>query len=221
MTDKFKILCVLVRGSVGFTPDYVTRLRTMVQNQLPMDHEFVCLTDQPERLPSYVRTIRVPTPSPRRGAWWSKLQLFNPAHGLRGSAMYLDLDVLIVRPLKPVVDVSDATLTLIPHAGDFNGRKGLSVVKRYNSSVMRWRVENHHDLFTEFDESVTDRLWGDQDWIGERLPNQPMMPLEWFPRVSEVKYPPRWPDNAKIVLCKRPKNHVLVQQQPELARYWG
>jgi hypothetical protein len=203
------VLCVFVHGNVPFTSDYVVRLRSMMRRHLPTQHEFTCLTDSPESLPRDMRTVKISRPENFPG-WWSKLEIFSPEHELSGPSIYVDLDVLVVRSLELLADVN-STLTLIPHEGDFNGRLGLQVVKKYNSSVMVCHPDRLRSLYCDWNHGVTRRLWGDQDWIAERMPSQPTFPLGWFPRLSAIRVPaegrPRWPEEAKIVLCKRPKNH--------------
>lgn len=214
------VACVLVRGYVGYTPEYVYRLRGMVRRHLGLEHEFVCLTDQADKL-SGVRSVTVPTPD-RNYPWWAKVHLFR--RGVLGDArraLYLDLDSLVVDDLEPVA-LFPAQFALVPHAGSFEGKHGRRVVKRFNSSVMAWDVGCNHDLYDMCWPSVEERLWGDQDWIGERWPDAAAMPLEWFPRLSEISDERnfRVPHDARVVLCKKPKNTVAARRHPEFAEMW-
>lgn len=211
------VTCVLVRGNVPFTPEYVVRLRSMIGRFIDRSFHMFCLTDQPKSMPRDVTPIVI---KPRAGmpGWWSKLELFNPANGLKGPGLYVDLDVLLVAPLRPIIEFP-AGMALAPHAGSWEGRDGKVVVKRFNSSVIKvddWCL--HHHLYSDWSPAVADRLWGDQDWIGERAPYAQTMPLEWFPRLSEVK--PPWPRGTKVVLCKKPKNHDAVKQYPWFNEMW-
>lgn len=219
------IICVLVKANVPYTMEYVERLQSMVLRHLGRPHKFVVLTDDPFSVPAGVHTaIKIPTPPKGQGGWWSKLQIFNPALGLSGKAIYLDLDVLLTQNLDAIVDFPQP-MALIPHAGTFNGRKGLRVVKRYNSSVIKFNLGEHPELFEQFNIGVTRRLWGDQDWIAERLPDLPTMPLDWFPRLSELltgdasSEPPDFGE-AKVVLCKRPKNADAAAKWPWFNEMW-
>lgn len=224
------VACVWVRGNVPFTADYVFRLRSMVRRALPYFHRFICFTDRPGELPG-METITI-EPTTVAG-WWSKLALFNPAHGLRGPGLYLDLDVLVVDNLAPVAGIAGATpfhepfLSLIPHAGTFEGRGGLRVVKRYNSSVMAMHFGTTPRIWSDWSPKVASDLWGDQDWIGQGWPNLPTMPLEWFPRLSELRCDCSaaaeevpWQPSAKVVLCKKPKNHEAAARWPWFERAW-
>lgn len=212
------VACVWVEANVAYGLEYVDKLRSMVRRRMPYQHRFVCLTDRPRHaLSAGAEPIRINHPKGRHG-WWAKLELFNPAHGLSGECLYLDLDVLLVADITPILTFEHQGLALIPHAGDFEGRNGLKVVKRYNSSVMRFVPSRKTAILWEaWTPGVARRLWGDQDWIGECLPDQPMMPLEWFPRISEIRKPVQ---NAKIVLMKRPKNHVAAEQLAWVREMW-
>lgn len=214
------VACVFVRANVRFCPDYVTKLRSMVRRHLPLAHRFVCLTDRPEAFAGdpEIQTIRVPQVPMGRAGWWSKLHLFDPENGLRGPGLYLDLDVLVVRSLLPIAEFMPEPLALIPHAGTFDGHGRRLVVKRYNSSVMRIAFGMAPALYRDWTSDVEQRLWGDQDWIGERMPDLPTMPLEWFPRISEIRDPPNWPEEARVVLVKKPKNHDI--KAPWIAEHW-
>lgn len=214
------VACVWVQANVPYSVDYVIRLRSMVRRHLQLSHEFICLTDRPGCLPADVETVRIATPC--GAGWWAKLELFNPAHGLRGEGLYLDLDVLLVGSIADIArwDPGVGGLVLLPHAGTFEGRGGRKVIKRYNSSVMRLRFGASTELWSEWQGAVAARLWGDQDWIGERLPNLPTMPSAWFPRLSQVERPPCWPKEAKVILCKVPKNHVALERWTWFGEWW-
>lgn len=216
------VACVLVRGHVGFTPDYAIRLRNMASRALPA-HRFVCLTDQPESLPG-METIRI-TPPAGVYAWWAKVELFNPVHDALqcGRILYMDLDVLIVDRLQPIVDFTSGFAIVPDAAPNFIGKGGLKVVKRYNSSVMCWEGGAHNDLYVDWRPDVARRLWGDQDWIGERLPDASKMPLRWFPRLSQVTSRGRVDDmmrDAKVILCKKPKNVDAAKRWPWFREAW-
>ncbi len=221
MITNLNIACVLVRGNVPYTVEYVRRLRSAVVRRLVFPHQFTVLTDEPNRFTGVpgIRVVEIPGVGHLPG-WWAKVQLFNPAHFAEGQrVVYLDLDTLPVDSLDPIVGYP-SPFALVPHAGNFQGRGRLRVVKNYNSSVMSWVVSPRTcSLYTDWTLDVTNRLWGDQDWIGERVPDADKMPIEWFPRLSEISGPPL-PKGAKVILCKRPKNHEAAQQFPWFREMW-
>ena len=212
------VLCVWVQGHVPFSVDYVTRLRSMARRALPQ-HRFVCLTDRPSALPGDMDAIILPTPPVHLKGWWSKVRLFDPGLPLSGRLLYLDLDVLLVGDLSPVINFP-GRLALAPDgAPAFRPHNGTVCVKRYNSSVMAWNYGAHPELFKEWNQHVAQRLWGDQDWIGERVPGASVMPAEWFPRLSAAVSPP-WPMEAKVILCKKPKNAEAAAKWPWFDKEW-
>ena len=211
------VACVWVNGHVPFTADYVVKLYSMVRRHLSRPFRFVCLTDRGYELPESIQTIPIHLPYRMKG-WWSKIELFNAAHHWKGRVLYLDLDTLIVSALDDVVDFP-APFALAPHTGTFNGRDGLLVVKRFNSSVMVWDAGTQDYLYHKWTPQVTRRLWGDQDYIGEQSKHAVPMPLEWFPRLSQVQWP-HVPVEAKVVLCKKPKNTDAAKTLSGFAEAW-
>lgn len=211
------VVCVWVRGHVPFTLEYVVRLRSMVRRHLAREHRFVCLTDRPQFMPEGIEGVVIPSPKPLKG-WWSKIHLFSPAVGLTGRVLYLDLDTLVVSSLDPILDYP-APFALAPDAGTFRPKGELQVVKRFNSSVMAWDAGVNHRLFEAWTPAVAERLWGDQDWIGEQLPEAAAMPIWWFPRLSELDGKPP-SEAAKVVLAKKPKNDVAADLYPWFGQIW-
>lgn len=210
------VASVWVRGQVPYGLEYVTRLRNMVDRHLTRAHAFVCLTDRPWLLPADIRGIPIATPALK--GWWGKVELFNRRHGFAGRMLYLDLDSLIVDSLESIVKFP-APFALVPDAGSFQGKDCLTVVKRFNSSVMVWDAGVNSRLYDDWTPAVGKRLHGDQDWIGEQMPEADMMPLDWFPRMSQLSgRPPVAP--ARVVLVKKPKNHEASDQFPWFSAMW-
>jgi hypothetical protein len=189
----------------------------MARRYLPA-HRFVCLTDRASCLPRDLETLPITAPH-RAYGWWAKIHLFNPALPLSGRLLYFDLDVLLARNLEEVVTFP-APLAFAPNGGTFQPRNGLRCVKLFNSSVIVWDHGTHPELFTTWTPEVTRRLWGDQDWFGEQAPRAAAMPASWFPRLSEVGTGPPWHEDAKVLLCKKPKNVEAATQFPWFAEAW-
>jgi hypothetical protein len=214
------VACVFVEGHVPFTTEYVVKLRSMVKRNLDRPHDFVCFTDRSAYLPADMDRIVIGTP---RGvyAWWSKLNLFNPKLGLSGRILYLDLDVLITKPLDPIADYP-SPFALVPHAGEFNGKGDKKVIKKYNSSVMVFEANRYAHLYTTWSPKITYRLWGDQDFIAGLLPDLDMMPRAWFPRLSQINGDglSAVPE-ARVVLAKRPKNADAAIKWPWFKEAWN
>jgi len=103
------VLCM--KWGSKFDASYVNRLYAMVRERLQRPHRFVCLTDDATGIDPGVETL----PLPEVG-WddepdinlhgWRKVGLMAPQIGdLQGTALFLDLDVVIVDALDPFFDL--------------------------------------------------------------------------------------------------------------------
>jgi hypothetical protein len=232
------VACVYVKGPYPYSVDYVVRLERMVRRYLQRPFTFVCLGDadttreivhasvtEPGFSPYVIQIKSLAGVVPDNGSgYWNKLRLFDPLLELRGRVLFLDLDTLIVAPLDPIVDypaglalTTDALVTERAHID--RDRYGRRLVRRFNSSVMVFDGGTHADLWTRWSPKVAEQLSTDQDWIGEQAEDAVGMPLEWFPRISRVQ--PPWPEEAKVVLVKKPKNHEAVTRWPWFEAQWG
>jgi len=222
------VACVFVHGPYPYTAEYVIRLQRMVARYVKLPHRFVCLTDRANELPADISVIPIASMSsvvPRNGAgYWNKVRLFDPTLGLTGRVLYIDLDSIIVAYLDPIIDMP-ASLALttdalvVERAHLDTDRFGRKIVRRFNSSVMVFDSGACDDLWQRWTPLVAQRLSTDQDWIGEQAPDAKGMPIEWFPRISQVR--PPWPAEAIVVLVKKPKNIQAVERWPELDAWWG
>lgn len=211
------VACVWVHANVAYDVEYIVRLNSMVSRHLTQPFRFVCLTDAPQSVPAGIKAIRIHHPVGLFG-WWAKIELFNSTHCFSGRMLYLDLDTLVVSSLEPIVDFH-APFALVPHAGTFNGKHGLSVVKKFNSSVMVWDAGTQDHIYHLWSRAIARSLWGDQDWIGVQCPDAAVMPAEWFPRLSDLDWP-TYPPQAKVVLCKKPKNADAAKTLKGFAEAW-
>lgn len=215
------VCCVWVKANVPYSVEYVTRLHAMCKRWIDRPFRFVCFTDQPWAIPDGIERAIVAHPKDMSG-WWAKVNLFDKSRDLQGRILYLDLDTLIVSNLDCVIDYP-APFALVPHAGTFQGRNGLSVVKRFNSSVMAWDAGTQDHVFNNWVPKVTKRLWGDQDFIGEQCPFAATFPPEWFPRISDLTVSGSLviPDTAKVVLVKKPKCEEAALKWSNFREAWA
>ncbi|HEY6132511.1 MAG TPA: glycosyltransferase, partial [Rubrivivax sp.] len=97
------ILCM--KWGTKYGPEYVNRLYAMVRRHLRGDFRFVCLTDRNDGIRNEVQCFPIPDLAlpdglPERG--WKKLTTFEAdLYGLKGTALFLDLDVVIVDAIDP------------------------------------------------------------------------------------------------------------------------
>jgi hypothetical protein len=231
------VTCVFVRGPYPYTADYVVRLERMVKQHLRRPFHFVCLTDRVSELPRSIDSIPIASLAgvvPDNGVgYWNKLRLFDPRLGLNGRLLFLDLDTLVVAPLDPIVDYQaslalTADAFIVERAHLNTDRYGRRLVRRFNSSVMVWDAGTQSELWTRWTPAVAKRMSTDQDWIGEHAEEAVGMDLAWFPRISHLVRDEQFaatgapmPADAKVILVKKPKNHVALQQWPWFDHAWG
>ena len=146
---------------------------------------------------------------PERG--WTKLCVFSATlqteHALRGTALFLDLDVVIV---------GDIT-ALFEHPGEFliihDWKRRWRITG--NSSVFRFEFGAHADALERFrteHESIRARLRNEQAWLSEVLHAQGR--LTYWPDAWCVSWKyhciARWPLNLLRVPSAPPGARVLV-----------
>ena len=176
-----------------YPAEYVNRLYHMVQRNLTVPFEMVCLTDDKTSIDKAVRCLPIPSldlPSglPERG--WLKLTTFSPdLHGLSGTALFLDLDVVIFRNIDH----------FFTHQAE---QSGVFIIKDWkrpwritgNSSVYRFELGAYPNMLEDFRTRFAE--------IREQFRNEQAY-LSWYvDQRNELHY---WPK----AWCKSYKYHAL------------
>lgn len=175
-----------VKWGRKYGPDYVSKLRSMVQRNLSAPHEFACFTDWPsDDFPCRPLLTDLP-------GWWAKIELFRP--GLfRGDVLYLDLDVVITGCIDGLVDLLDSDRSKLWALDDFGypltrPRRGIGPDMRrllggdgtVNSSVMLWHGNTARAVWDRWNPAKMDEVHGDQNWITQALwPEINLIPRGW------------------------------------------
>jgi hypothetical protein len=188
------ILCM--KWGTKYGPEYVNRLYAMVRRHLRGDFRFVCLTDRSDGVHSEVQCLPIPDLAlppgiPERG--WTKLTTFSAdLHGLQGTALFLDLDVVIVDDITPLFEQPGEFLII------HDWKRPWRITG--NSSVYRFRIGAHPQVLERFrveHEQVRTRLRNEQAWLSEVLHQQGQ--LGYWPRTWCVSWKyhciPRFPFN--------------------------
>ena len=215
------VLCVKWGDKYG--PEWVYNLQKMVEDNLTIPHEFICLTDK--AIPN-VKCVEILT---TYKTWWSKLGLFETGR-FRGKKIYLDLDVVIKGNIDWLADYGDDKLYArddfsyslkkpefqTPEWREYIGGDGT-----VNSSVMVWTDDCAKRVWEEFTPDVINRMHGDQNWISYCL--FPHDELGFLPdeKISSYKYQVRRgePVGDIVVFHGNPKVTDLPQDSA-LVRLW-
>ena len=173
------VLCM--KWGTKYGPEYVNRLYAMVRRHLRGDFRFVCLTDRADGIRAEVQCLPIPSLAlppgiPERG--WTKLTTFEAdLHGLQGTALFLDLDVVIVADITPFFEQPGEFLII------HDWKRPWRITG--NSSVYRFKLGAHADVLAEFlarQEEVRATLRNEQAFLSDVLHRQGKLsywPAEW------------------------------------------
>lgn len=137
---------ICMKWGTKFAPEYVNILAQNVRRNLKRPYRFVCFTDDATGLKKDIEIrplpdLKLPDGLPERG--WNKLTLFKEKlDDLEGTALFLDLDVLIAGSLDPFFE----------YPGEFRiirdwNLKGKNIG---NSSVFRFQIGRYPDILEDF-----------------------------------------------------------------------
>jgi hypothetical protein len=185
-----------MKWGTKYGPEYVNRLYGMVRRHLRGDFRLVCLTDRPEGIRGDVQCLPIPDLAlpggiPERG--WRKLTTFAAdLHGLEGTALFLDLDVVIVDDITPFFEQPGEFLII------HDWKRPWRITG--NSSVYRFELGSHPEVLERFrkeHEQIRARLRNEQAWLSQVLHEQGKLsywPAAWC---ASWKYHciPRFPAN--------------------------
>jgi hypothetical protein len=108
MSTKSVLILTMKWGTL-YSSDDVNRLRRQVKRHLPRSHRFVCFTDDPSGLDADILALPLPElglPQGHGDTRWRKLALFrSDLAGLSGTALFLDIDLVVVDDLSPFFDL--------------------------------------------------------------------------------------------------------------------
>jgi hypothetical protein len=193
------VLCM--KWGTKYGPEYVNRLYAMTRRHLSGDFRFVCLTDDSQGIRGEVECFPIPTldwelapGQPDRA--WKKLTTFEAdLHGLRGTALFIDLDVVIVGNLDEFFEYPGAFLIIHDYARPWRRRRITG-----NSSVYRFELGAHPDVLAHFRQNmdqVQAEFRNEQAYLSDFMHRKGALaywPEAWCP---SFKYHgiPAWPTN--------------------------
>ncbi|MFN4158270.1 MAG: hypothetical protein ACK4GO_07695 [Gemmobacter sp.] len=192
MPQDRTIICI--KWGTLYPAEYVNVLYRAVCRHLQGSFRFVCLTDDGKGLLAGIDALPIPDiglmPAQWRGGCWPKVGLFSdPLHDLAGTALFLDLDSVIVGDLGPIFDLPGDIVTL--DSGPW--RYGPGTAPRAMSCFLRYRIGEHGDLVDRFRrdrDRMIARYGNDQNFLLGEGPSLSYFPQEW---VVSFKYHLRQP----------------------------
>jgi hypothetical protein len=230
------ILCM--KWGTKYGPEYVNRLYAMVRRHLSGDFNFVCLTDDGQGIRREVQCLPIPpldldlAPGQRDGAWKKLTTFTQDLHGLRGTALFLDVDVVIVGSLDAFFEQPGEFLIIRDYPRFW--RFGERVTG--NSSVYRFALGAQADVLANFRahmDAVRAKYRNEQAYLSDFLYRQGKLgywPTGWCPSFKYDGIPafptnlwrePFVPKGARVVIfhgeCNPPD--ALAGRRNRLFRY--
>lgn len=202
-----------------YTSEWVNKLANMVDKNMSLPHEHICLTDYPKGIDKRIKIIPIKMKNwyNNRG-WWAKTECFNPKiqELLCERNLLLDLDSLITGNLDEMVNLEGDFLCAESTAPNF---KPKGVITKYGSSIVIWDRGSRPQIYTELTKDIPYRLRGDQDWMAEILGEEKIIPKKYYQRLGGCKKD--GPDKkTKVVFCVKPKNDVAAREFKWVEEIW-
>jgi hypothetical protein len=173
---KKQVLC-LKYGS-KYSSEYVNKLYNTVSRNLILEHEFVCLTEDPTGLNKNIKILPLQQNKEIDG-WWYKPMVFNPELPLSGTVLFLDLDVVIFDNIDYLFTYEPKSFCIIEDY--YAKRKGKTGM---NSSCFRFEHGTNTNIYFDFmknSKKIMQSMHGDQDWIQMSIKsNYKYWPNSWI-----------------------------------------
>ncbi|WP_299550642.1 hypothetical protein [uncultured Tateyamaria sp.] len=228
------VLILTMKWGTLYGPKYVNRLARGVSRHLARPHRFICFTDDTTGLSSDVEALPLPDmrlPGGHEDTRWRKLGLFaQDLFGLSGTALFLDLDLIVVGSLDPFFEdnepfriIQDDTLFRSKPLRRINPDRDRFLASVGNSSVFRYQIGAHSyilDAYLADPVAATAQYEISQQFQSAQLARHGHLsywPAEWCVSFKNHCVPrgirsyftnPRLPDEAKIVVfAGEPKMH--------------
>lgn len=224
--------------------EYVNRLYSMVKRNLTYDFKMVCFTDDEAGIIDEVQCFPIPEiniPSNLPERMWKKLTtLKEDLYGLKGRALFLDLDIVIVDNIDCFFEIDGEFRIIKDHSWRSWRITG-------NSSVYRFDIGKHGYVFDDFIanfDNVIKQHRNEQEYLTHAINNKGKLqywPKEWCPSYKydcNSRFPlsiwrkPIIPEGAKIIIFHGEINphkavkggwgkwYRYVQPAPWVEKYW-
>jgi hypothetical protein len=188
---------VCLKWGTKYGPEYVNRLANMVSRNITVDHQFVCFTENTAGLSKNIRTC--PLPKYPLTGWWYKPYFFSSDVPLKGTLLFLDLDIVVFDNIDKLFDYEPGKFCIIR---DFN-RNTQKNLDYMNSSVFRVESGQYHSIWNDYIKNHKlhlSRNRGDQDWMQKNIKDHVYWPDEW---IQSYKWEMRSRNDLTVVNGRR------------------
>lgn len=228
--DRF-IICM--KYGSAYPADYVNVLYNATKKALKNPARFICLTDDANGILPEVEIFPIPETGLTGKEWyrsgvWPKVSLFDGEfHGLRGRALFIDLDMVIVNDLDAFFELEGDVI-----GTNANASWGLpnqdQTAPEFGSMIFSWNLGQHPEVADHF-RANKEEVWAEieleQAYVHSRLPGASFWPQGWVasfkrnlrqPVGLDLFLPPKQPDGDIKVLAfhGRPRPIDLIRGKP-------
>lgn len=168
---------VCLKWGNKYSAEYVNKLYNMVSRNLTIDYEFVCFTENAAGIDTNIRIE--PLPELGLQGWWYKPYFLGADIPLRGTLLFIDLDVVIFKNIDNLFAFEPGRFCIIR---DFN-RSMRKSWDRVNSSVFRVDIGKYNSQWYDFKNNIKSHVTrnrGDQDWMFRHIRDHVFWPDEWI-----------------------------------------
>lgn len=138
---------------------------------------FACITENTQGMDSAI--IHVPLPSYKLSGWWFKPWVLSNEFPLKGTVLFLDLDLVIVKNFDYLWNYEKEKFCIIR---DFN-RHLIPTWNKFNSSVFRFESGKYRYVWDNLINNLDQikKFHGDQDWIYNQIKSDyAFWPDQWI-----------------------------------------
>jgi hypothetical protein len=160
------ISVVCVYWGNKFPVEYVYNLKSMVQRNTTVAHEFVCFSDR------QIPNVKTKILDKGLEGWWNKLQMFNTKFGLNRDVVYFDLDTLITDNIDWLMNY-DTIFMGIEDLGSINKHQP-HLIGKFQSGVMKWNYPMGNTIWQTFSKNLhTMQVYrGDGELLNDFVPKE-------------------------------------------------
>lgn len=212
--DRF-IICL--KYGTRYPADYVNVLYNACRKAMAEAFRFVCLTDRPEGLAKGIEALPIPDVGLLPQEWfvggiWPKLGIYDGLfHGLKGRAVFIDLDMVVLRDLDAFFDMPGTYIGI--DGGPRWGRPGSTEPQELCSALIAYdlgQLGHLADKFRSEKSAIMGRYRTEQAFTEAELGKIDYWPEGWVisfkrtlrqPLLVDLVREPRLPPTSAKVLA--------------------
>ncbi len=213
--EQPRIVLCMKWGSL-YPASYVNVLHSAVRRNLSGKVRFVCLTPEPEGLDDGIEAFPIPElgygPQHWKKGAWPKLSVFVPdLYGLKGRALFIDLDSVIVDAIDPFFDVPGDFVSI---AGGPGWRRGSTNPKpSLASGVFSFDIGSQPQIAERFQADPTgafDTFGIEQRFVQHHVTSWTAWPRDWVISFKKHLRQPMFVDRLRVPRLPDPGTKIVA-----------